>query len=446
MTNRVKDMTNGNPTKIIVSFALPLILGNAFQQLYTMVDTMVVGQGVGVEALAALGATDWVNWMMLGIVMGFTQGFSILIAQVYGANNYEKLKKVIAMSYTLGAIIAIVLTVIALLASKPILLLLNTPSNIINQSLTYLYIVFSGIVIITIYNTFSSILRALGDSKTPLYAMIMAACINIVLDILFVIVFKMGVAGAAIATLIAQASSSIFCFVVIRKISIIKVTKDDFKIDLSIFKRLLHLGSFTCFQNIVICVGGMVVQSVINGFGFIYVAGFTATNKLYGLLEIAATSLGYSVATFTGQNLGAQKYDRIKIGVKKALFVALGFAFLLMALLYPFGRTVLSLFVSGDTSTVTQVLDVAYTYLSVMLSLLWVLYILHIFRSSLQGMGDTTTPLLSGIAELIMRVGVALILPTLIGSRGIYFAEVTAWIGAAVILISVFYFKIKRLT
>ena len=329
MATRVKDMTSGSPAKLIFSFAIPLMLGNACQQFYAMVDTMVVGRGVGVEALAALGAADWLNWMVLGIVLGFTQGFSILISHNFGANDQNKLKKSIAMSFVLGMIMAVTLTVLALFMAKPILHLLNTPANIINQSLTYLYIVFSGIIVITLYNTFSSILRALGDSRTPLYAMIVAAIINIVLDLLFVMVFKMGVAGAAIATVIAQFFSSVFCFFAIRRISIIQIHKEDFKVDFSVIKRLIQLGTLTAFQNVVISIGGMVVQSVVNGFGFIYVAGFTATNKLYGLLELAATSLGFSMATYAGQNLGAKKYDRIKAGVKAALIMGLGTALIL---------------------------------------------------------------------------------------------------------------------
>lgn len=445
MATRVKDMTSGSPAKLIITFAVPLILGNAFQQFYTMVDTMVVGQGVGVEALAALGAADWLNWMVLGIVLGFTQGFSILISQRFGANNSQKLKKAIAMSFVVGLVLAVILTIVSLLTAKPILLLLNTPDNVIDQSLTYLSIIFSGIIIITAYNTFSSILRALGDSKTPLYAMIVAAIINVVLDLLFVMVFKMGVAGAAIATVIAQFCSSIFCYFAVKKISVIQLEKQDFKIEIATIKRLVHLGTLTAFQNIVISIGGMVVQSVVNGFGFIYVAGFTATNKLYGLLEIAATSLGFSIATYTGQNLGAGKYERIRKGVRSALIMGIIISFIITGLLIPFGRVCLGLFVSGSAEVTNQVLDVAYHYLFVMVCMLWVLYLLHIYRSSLQGMGDTFTPMLSGVAELVMRVGVALILPKLLGADGIYYAEVMAWIGSVVLLSYSYYSKMRKI-
>lgn len=445
MATRVKDMTSGKPSHLIFTFAIPLMLGNMCQQLYSMVDTIVVGQGVGVEALAALGAADWLNWMILGIIMGFTQGFSILVSQKFGSQNADELRKSVAMSFKLGILMAVVLTILSLVFAKPILLLLNTPSNIINQSLTYLRIVFSGIIVITFYNLFSSILRALGDSKTPLYAMIIAALINIALDLLFVMVFQMGVAGAAIATVIAQIFSSIFCFNVLRKIDILKMHKEDWKLELKIVQTLVRLGSLTAFQNIVISVGGMVVQSVVNGFGFIFVAGFTATNKLYGLLELAGVSFGYSVATFVGQNLGAKEYDRVRKGTKVAWKINVSISIALALIMVPFGKVVLHLFVSGDPTQVSQVLAIAYKYLLTMCLFLPVLYTLHIYRSSLQGMGDTFWPMVSGIAELVMRVLVAIFLPMLLAEDGIYYAEVTAWIGAVAILLLAYRYKDQHL-
>ena len=445
MATRVKDMTSGKPSRLIFTFAIPLMLGNMCQQLYSMVDTIVVGQGVGVEALAALGAADWLNWMILGIIMGFTQGFSILVSQKFGSQNADELRKSVAMSFKLGILMAVVLTILSLVFAKPILLLLNTPNNIINQSLTYLRIVFSGIIVITFYNLFSSILRALGDSKTPLYAMIIAALINIALDLLFVMVFQMGVAGAAIATVIAQIFSSIFCFNVLRKIDILKMHKEDWKLELKIVQTLVRLGSLTAFQNIVISVGGMVVQSVVNGFGFIFVAGFTATNKLYGLLELAGVSFGYSVATFVGQNLGAKEYDRVRKGTKVAWKINVSISIVLALIMVPFGKVVLHLFVSGDPTQVSQVLAIAYKYLLTMCLFLPVLYTLHIYRSSLQGMGDTFWPMVSGIAELVMRVLVAIFLPMLLAEDGIYYAEITAWIGAVSILLLAYRYKDQHL-
>ena len=276
--------------------------------------------------------------------------------------------------------------------------------------------------------------------------MMFAALINIGLDLLFVIGFKKGVVGAAIATVIAQFSSSLFCLKALSRIEIIQVTKKDFKLDGAIISRLCELGIVTAFQNIIISVGGMVVQSVVNGFGFIFVAGFTATNKLYGLLELAAISLGYSMATYSGQNLGAKKYQRIKKGMRTCAILSVLTSFILSGVLIPFGKVILHLFVSGDQMITSQVLDVAYHYLFIMLLFLWILYLLHVFRSCLQGMGNTIVPMISGIAELTMRVGIALILPRFIGQEGIFYAEIFAWLGAVIILIPAYFIFMNKLT
>ena len=445
MSERMKDMTTGKPAGLLLSFALPLMAGSICQQLYTMVDTMVVGQVLGVEALAAIGAADWLNWMVLGIIMGFTQGFSILISQRFGANDADGLRKVTAMSALLSAIIAIVITAVSLLTAEPLLRLLNTPSNILPNSLSYLQIIFSGASVVTAYNMMASILRAMGDSRTPLYAMLVASVINIVLDIVFVMFFHWGIPGAAAATVIAQVFSCIFCFWVLRRMTILKMQKSDWQPDRVLCRRLFQLGLPMAFQNTVIAVGGLVVQYVINGFGFIFVAGFTATNKLYGLLELAATSFGFSMATFTGQNLGAKKFERIRLGMRSALKVAIVTSLIISVLMIAFGKTVLMLFISGDAGEVAAVLDVAYTYLFVMCTLLSVLYLLHLYRSALQGMGDTVIPMVSGVAELSMRIGCALLLPIWLGQFGIYFAEIAAWAAAAVILMIFYYRRMHHL-
>ena len=445
MKEKVVNMTQGHPLKLILHFSLPLMLGNVFQQLYTVVDTMIVGQGVGVDALAALGAADWFNWMILGIITGFTQGFSILVSHYFGANDTSGVQKSMALSIKFGGIIGIFLTGIALILAKPVLLLLQTPEDILYLSHLYLMIMFSGSIIVMAYNTLSSILRALGDSQTPLKAMIVASILNVILDVLFVLVFHWGVAGAAIATLLGQLSSTIYCFVVMQRMHLFHFQKGDFKTDFSLLPRMFRLGSLMAFQNIVISIGGMVVQSIVNGFGLIYVAGFTATNKLYGLLELAATSFGFALSTYAGQNLGAKDYARIESGMKAALKLALGTSVVISIMMVVFGKTFLSWFISGTPEEVKAVLDVAYHYLFVMAIGLWILYLLHVYRSALQGMGDTFIPMISGIAEFMMRIGIALILPHWIGKQGIYFAEVVAWIGAVVILMPSYYTKIRQL-
>ena len=435
MSSKIQNMTDGRPAKLLFTFSLPLMAGNIFQQLYTVVDTMVVGQFLGVDALAALGASDWLNWMMLGIVQGFTQGFAIKMAQDFGAGDYTHLRKVIGNSAILSAIFSVVLVIAGILAAKPVLTLLQTPVDIMPSSLLYIYIMFAGIPVVMFYNLLACILRSLGDSKTPLHAMIIASVTNIVLDVVFVFGFKWGIAGAASATLIAQVLSGVFCFWHIRKLDILKLSKSDFMLENRLLWHLLYLGSPMAFQNAIIAVGGMVVQFVVNGFGVIFIAGFTATNKLYGLLEIAATSYGYAISTYVGQNLGAGKKDRIKQGMRSALVIATITSVVIAALMLLFGKLILSGFISGTPERVHAVLQVAYFYLAIMSVCLPVLYLLHVVRSAIQGLGNTFLPMLSGIAELLMRTGTALFLPKLIGETGIFYAEIAAWVGADIVLV-----------
>lgn len=444
MAVNIKVMTEGKPLKLIFSFALPLMIGNVFQQLYTVVDTMVVGQALGVGALAALGAADWLNWMMLGVIQGFSQGFSILMAQEFGAGNHKRLRKVVGNAIGLSAISAVILLILGETAVLPILRLLQTPDAIINQSLLYLRIMFAGVPVVMAYNLFASILRALGDGRTPLYAMITAAVINIVLDLIFVMGFGWGIAGAAGATIIAQISSGLYCYFYIRKIEVLSLSREDFRLEKEMDLKLVFLGLPMAFQNAIISIGGMVVQTVVNGFGVVFIAGFTATNKLYGVLEVAATSYGYAMITYVGQNLGAGKVDRIKKGMKAALGIAILTAAAIAACMLVSGKGILACFISGEPQEVEMTMGIAYHYLSIMSVCLPILYILHVIRSALQGMGDTLLPMVSGIAEFIMRTGTAIALPLLVGEEGIFYAEILAWMGADIILVCSYFVRIKQ--
>lgn len=439
-----RDMTKGSPARLLFFFAIPLMLGNLFQQLYTMVDTIIVGQGVGVQALASLGAADWLNWLFQGIATGLTQGFSILFAQFYGARNEEALKKSIGNSIVLTLAAAVLLTAAGEMLLTGILNLLKTPQDIYGGASIYLRIMFGGIPVVLFYNLEAALLRALGDSKSPLIAMVVAACTNIALDLLFVMVFHWGIPGAAAATIIAQCVSLLYCFAVIRKISIVRPGREDFRLGRSLCRQLLGLGIPVMFQNTVISVGGMVVQSVINGFGFLFVAGFTATNKLYGLLETAAISFGFSITTFVAQNMGAGNYGRIRKGMRSGAAMALLTSVAVSAVMLLFGMQILSLFISADAGQADEVLYIAFHYLTIMSIFLAVLYALHAYRCALQGLGDTVTPMVSGIAEFVMRVLAALLLPRVMGQEGIYYAEILAWIGAAAILVTAYYRRMGR--
>ena len=444
MSAIIRSMTAGPPLKLLVTFALPLMLGNVFQQLYTVVDTAVVGQGVGVHALAALGAGDWLGWLSLGTAQGLTQGFGIPVAQTFGAGDYEKLKKVVGGSVVLAAISAVVLFLLDQLLAVPLLTMLQTPAEIMPSALLYLRIVYCGVPVVMTYNLLATILRALGDSKTPLHAMIVACMTNIVLDVLFVMVFHWGIAGAAIATVIAQGCSGLFCLQRLRKISILKLSIAHLRLERGMALQLLKLGFPTAMMNMIIAAGGMVIQMVVNGFGVLFIAGFTASNKMYGVLEIAATSYGYAMTTYVGQNLGAGKKDRIKKGVGAACVVAIVTSLVIMAIMLIFGRNILSLFLSGTPQEIAQTMEVAYGYLAVMSVCLPVLYLLYVFRSAIQGMGNTFLPMVSGIMELAARLAAALTLPLVIGETGVFYAEVLAWMGAVVILIPSYFVTFRK--
>lgn len=463
MASTVRSMTSGSPARLIIAFAFPLMLGNLFQQFYTIADAMIVGQVLGVEAIAAVGAAEWIIWMMQGIIQGFTQGFSIQMAQDFGAQNYKKLRNVILNAAFLSALCAVLLLLLGQAGANWILAVLHTPKAVLHDTTVYMRTMFWGVPVVMAYNLFSAILRSLGDGKTPLYAMIFAACLNIALDLLFVPVLHMGVFGAAAATVIAQLASGLFCLCKLAKIDVLKFSQKELRtffktssvparesvrscaLDPGLHLRLMALGFPMAFQNAVISVGGMILQSVINGFGVIFIAGFTATNKLYGMLEVAATSYGFSMTTYTGQNLGAGRIDRIKKGYFCALIIALVTSFAIAAVMIFGGKRILLLFISGDAKTVADTLAVAYHYLFIMSAFLPVLYYLHVTRSCIQGMGNTVLPMLSGFAEFFMRTGAALLLPRLMGQEGIFYAEISAWAGADVILFFSFLFCIRKI-
>lgn len=444
MKEKVKDLTSGSPGKLILLLAVPLMLGNIFQQLYTMVDTMVVGQVVGVKALAALGAVDWIVWMILGIASGMTQGFSILVSQYYGAQKWNGLKKAVARSYILTAILSVTVLAVSQAGAAPLLRLLNTPSDIMGMALLYLRVALCGVPCIAAYNCLASMLRAMGNSKSPLVAMIIAALINIFLDLLFVAGFGWGVGGAAAATVIGQTFSAVYCYLVIKKISYLQVKKEDFQGEPGMDATLLKMGTPVSLQNIIIAIGGFALQFAVNGYGSLVVAGFTATNKMYGILELAAISYGYAITAYVGQNLGAGEIGRIKRGVKSGAVMAVATSLCMSVIMLIAGRFILSLFISGEPEQAKIALDVAFGYLVVLSVCLWILYLLYVFRSAIQGLGNTLLPMLSGVAELVVRVVVVFTLPLFMGKEGIYLAEIGAWLSAVLLLIPGYIWNIKK--
>lgn len=446
MAARIKDMTSGKPLPLLIGFAMPLMVGNIFQQMYTVVDTMVVGRALGVDALAALGATDWPYWMILGMIQGITQGFGILMAREYGGKQLEQLRSVVGSSTVLAALAALIFLVIGQIAAYPVLVLLNTPAEVMDWAILYLRIMLSGIPVVMAYNLLATILRSLGDGRTPLYAMIVASLSNILLDLLFVLVFQWGIAGAAIASLIAQGVSIIYCYFKIKRIEFMTLNREHYRLKSAMAARLLSLGSPMAAQNGMIAIGGMIICSVVNGYGVAFIGGYTAANKLYGILEIAATSYGYAMITYVGQNLGAGKIDRIRHGTKVATILSLITSVLIASVMILSGKAIIGSFISGDPQDVLDATSYGYQYLKIMSLCLPILYILHVTRSAVQGMGNTVLPMVSGIAEFIMRTGGVLLLPAFIGETGIFLAEVLAWVGADMILIPSYFITRNRVS
>lgn len=440
------NMTEGKPLRLLFFFALPLMFGNIFQQLYTVVDTAIVGQGVGMQALAALGTVDWLNWVATGIALGYSQGFSVRIAQNYGRKDIEGLKRCVAHSAKLSIIIAIIFTTFGELALPIFLYLLRVPADLIGMASLYTRILWGGFIFSMFYNYSSSVLRAVGDSKTPLISMIIASFTNITLDILFVFYFKWGIAGAAIATITAQCASGIICAFKIYKNPELHFSMKDLNEDTYIIGDLARIGTPVAAKNIIIAVGGMTIQTVVNGFGMAFIAGFTASNKLFGLLEIAAVSYGYAVTTYVGQNFGAKLLNRIKEGMKSAIFLSLITALVIGVIMFVFGREITMIFIaSDDPESIVIAGNTAYLYLCTMAASLPALYLIYAYQAALNGMGNTMVSLVSGFIEFFIRAILAFIIGMIGFENGIFGAEVAAWFGSMFYLGYHYYKAIKKL-
>ncbi len=427
------DMTKGNPVRLILTFMGPLIIGNIFQQLYTMVDTAIVGTFVGVDALAAVGATGGLVFLIIGFVMGLTQGMGVIISQRFGANDEEGIKQSIGMSYLISTIAVVVLTVLSLLVTKPLLEIMNTPANIMNDSLTYITIIFLGIGATFLYNLVAAILRALGDSKTPLYFLMFASVLNIVLDLVFIINFNMGVAGAALATVLSQGIGGLLCFIyMIRKFELVKLGRHHFKYSALLVKELLNISIPMALQYSITSIGVILVQGAINAFGSVTVAAYTAAIRVEGLIIQPSIALGTAVATYCAQNLGAHNFDRIREGVKKGAIITIGMNIIGALLIAAFSAPIIELFISEQ---VNEVIPLAQQYLFTAACFYPVLGILFLYRFALQGLGNGTAPMFSGFIELAMRTAIAFTLPATLGYPGICLASPAAWIGAAVWLV-----------
>jgi len=440
----VKDMTKGSPVRLLLTFAIPMLLGSVFQQLYSVVDAMVLGRGVGVQALAAAGASGSVHFFIFGFITGLTHGYSILIAQSFGAGDLSKVRRVVANSGYIGFFSAAVIMALSLIFSRPLMQLMNTPADIFEDALLYIRITFIGLLATAFYNVLGSALRALGDSISPLMIVVISSLINVGLDVLFVMVFHWGVAGAAWATVLAQLCSGFMCLFVLSRMKIMRYQKGEGAVDGKLLWTLLRLGLPVGCMNSITAVGNMILQVVVNSFGSATVAAYTAGMKIIGLAEQPGSIVGMSLGTYVGQNLGAGNLDRVRTGVRKGIVMSLVINVGIGGALVLFGKQLVEIFVSG---TAQNVIDTAYPLIAICGALEWTLGLLFVYRFSLQSLGDTFVPMLSGALELVLRITVVLVLYSVFHLEflAICFAEVSAWFGAAVLLCITYYIRMHKL-
>lgn len=426
----VNDMTKGTPWKLLIMFSIPLLIGNIFQQLYNMADTIIVGRTLGVQALAAVGATGCIAFLIIGFVQGITSGFAVITAQRFGAGDEKGVRRSAATSIILSIAVTIIMTALSVALSYPMLRAMNTPSDIIDGSHAYISVMFAGLIAPVFFNLFSSILRSLGDSKTPLVFLIIASVINIVLDFVFILSFKMGVAGAAWATVTAQMLSGVMCLVYsLKRFPILRLKREDWRFSWNFAWAHLRIGLPMAFQFSITAIGVMILQTALNSLGSTAVAAYTAASKIDQLATQPLVSYGVAMATYAAQNYGAGRPDRIKRGVTSCSIIAIVSGLLGCAVVILFRSQLVSLFVGSDKD---QVMDMVSTYLWINAVPYFVLGLLFVFRNVLQGIGSSTMPLLAGVFELITRSVIAFTLTGVFGFKAICAAGPAAWAAAAI--------------
>jgi putative MATE family efflux protein len=439
----VQDMTQGNPVKLILGFTVPMLLGNIFQQFYNMVDAMVVGRFINVNALAAVGSVGSVMYVILGFAMGLTTGFSVIISQKFGAGDEKGVRQATAMSIYLSLVLVILLTVLSVITVNPVLDLMQTPEDIRKDAATYLTIIYAGMIACVFYNLAGSVMRALGDSRTPLIFLAIASVLNVILDLWFVISFQMGVAGVAYATIIAQAVSFFLCLPYIKKhYPILHFRREDWKLDWSLLGSLSKLGLATGLQISVTGIGVVIIQAAVNGMGSVSVAAYTAACKIQNLAVQPSISLGMAIATFNGQNWGARNIKRIKEGVRKCEILAILFAAGESILVLVCGKLLIGLFVEAKE---TEVISMALQYLKVMLPFIVMLGTLLVYRSAIQGLGNATIPTISGLLETFIRIVVAFSLPSVIGFWAICITDPISWTSAAIFVYIIYRLMMRKI-
>lgn len=428
----MKDLTSGNETKLILRFATPMLLGNLFQQLYNIVDSVIVGKFIGTEALAAVGSSFPIVFSLVSLIIGVASGGTVVIAQYFGARNFERVKASIGTLYLFLFWASLTVTVIGIIFSGPIFRLIQLPEEIIPQAKTYLNIFFLGMLGFFGFNATSAILRGLGDSKTPLYFLILSTVFNIAFDLLFVIVFKWGIAGVAVATVISQAGAFITAvFYLNRTHEVIKIAWREFEFDKDIFRKTLRIGLPTGLQHTFVSLGMAVVQVIVNRFGTNVIAAYAAASRLDSLATLPAMNFGMALSTFVGQNIGAGKTERIKRGLKSTLIMSSVVSLAGTFIMIFFGRYLIQLFVKSNEA---EVIQVGTEYLVIVGSFFVVFSAMFAINGVMRGAGDTLIPMFITFFSLwIIRIPVAYFLSERIGESGIWWAIPVAWLTGVVL-------------
>ena len=435
-------MATGSPGKNILYFALPVFAGNLFQQIYNVVDTVIVGKFVSTEALAAVGSTGTINFMILGFMTGLMAGITVLTSQRFGAEDMRGMRRSVASAGMIAIAATIILTAISLLEMHRLLVLMNTPDDIFDDAYQYIMIICAGILVQALYNLFACILRALGNSKVPLYFLLFSASMNIILDLVSIIVLKMGVAGAAYATVISQGVSAVLCFIyMVKKVPILHLTREDFHVEGRLIKNQLAVGLPMAFQYSITAIGTTMVQMALNTLGSTYVAAFTAASKCEQMAGQAYIALGSAMATFAAQNVGAGRYDRVRKGFARATMFGIIFSVVIGLVMYFFGYIVTGLFVTGDATQIEGMVD---TYMKYTALFLIPLTVVNVYRNGIQGMGYGLLPMTAGIAELVGRGSVALIAIHYHSYAGVCLASPMAWILASALLLTMYFAIMKK--
>lgn len=441
-TKHELNLTVGSPFKLIIAFAIPMILGNLFQQLYNFVDTMIVGHYLGMNALAGVGATGSINFLILGFCMGMCAGFSIPVAQMYGAKDYVKLRKFVANSLYLSIAFSAVITVIVSIFCRQILVLMNTPEDVIEYSYVYILTIFIGIPVTFLYNILAGIIRSIGDSKTPLIFLIISTFINIILDFVFIANLNMGVLGAALATVLSQLVSGIMCIIlVIKKFTILHVSGSEWKIDFNLMRKLCHMGLPMGLQYSITAIGSVILQTSVNGLGAVVVAATTAASKVNMLFICILDALGASMATYAGQNLGAGRIDRIRKGAWASVVIGVSYSVIAFVAVLFVRRPLINLFIDNP---VPEMVDKAALHVLVTIGCLTLLVLVNCLRFMIQGVGYSSFAILAGVLEMIARTVAGIVFIPYFGFIGACVASPFAWLLADFFLVPAFFYVVNR--